>query len=328
MAEIYKLDNQIKNYEWGSFYLLPQFLGLEEVFKNKEKKPYAEMWMGTHNSACSLAVINDKTVSLKEITGDLPFLFKLLAVEKPLSIQVHPDKEQAIAGYNKENESGIEINSPLRCYKDKCEKDEILCAITPFTLMAGFRKPEETLSFFSRTPQDISDIINSLESIYPGDDAISSPLYLNLITLQPGQAVFLPAGIVHSYISGFGIELMNSSDNVLRGGLTNKYVNNDELIKIMNHEPYLPEIITPGNEMFFNYPIPSDDFSLSLIKGNSEGCFFCSINPSICIVTEGEMQCSGKTFKKGESFFIPKGEKKLVFNGVFSLYAASMPDKQ
>jgi len=89
MKKIYKLNNQIKHYDWGSTKLIPDFLGLSD----EQGKPCAELWMGTHPSAPSH--VAESGESLKDVSGELPFLLKLIAVEKPLSIQVHPNKEQA-----------------------------------------------------------------------------------------------------------------------------------------------------------------------------------------------------------------------------------------
>ncbi len=148
MFNIYKLHNTIKHYEWGSSQILPQFLGIE----NSENLPFAEMWLGTHSAGSSRAepVLRGEaaahSVSLAEAAeGELSFLFKLLAVEKPLSVQAHPNKAQAEKGFKMENKAGIALDSPDRNYRDDNYKSEILCALSPFTLMAGFREPEKII---------------------------------------------------------------------------------------------------------------------------------------------------------------------------------------
>jgi len=293
MKKIYKLVNQIKNYEWGSPSFIPQFLNIN----NSEKKPYAEMWMGTHRGAPSKAEDNGSLVSLENIAGELPFLFKLIAVEKTLSIQVHPDKSQAAEGFERENKAGISLDDPVRCYKDANMKNEIICAITPFTLMAGFKDT--------------------------GDFDVCSPLCYNSVTLAQGQAIFIPCGIPHSYKSGFGIELMNNSDNVIRGGLTNKHVDLNEFKKIVKTNRFTPDIITPDSNSQFNYSIPCGDFSLSLIRGSKGALNIRQGEPAIGIVTEGELQIDNMCFRKGESFFISGDNSQLRLDGVFSLFIAS-----
>jgi len=389
MNEIYKLDNQIKHYEWGSPQFLPQFLNIE----NAVGLPFAEMWMGTHSGAPSKVVTGNKNEPefLKDISGELPFLLKMIAVDKPLSIQAHPDKKQAEEGFKKEELSGLDINAPTRNYKDFNHKPEIVCAVTPFSLMAGFREPENICLLFeefisvgfnfsdrsSKTKtliikEIISPLIHTIKSgtladffrllfdiskdnqeqlclfinnyneagadglitneqwklmkkfalLYPADPAILSPLYLNCLTLQSGQAIYVPAGILHAYTSGFAAELMTSSDNVLRGGLTPKHIDINELMNILSFTPYLPKVITPpAGTDWFCYQTPCDEFLLAHMSANDKTIFKGNY-PAICIVTEGELKIKGNSFKKGESFFIQDNDGSLVFDGDFSLFAA------
>jgi len=376
MTEVYKLFSQIKHYEWGSPSLLPQFLHLE----NNEGSPCAEMWMGTHSGAPSLVKYDEKLISLSEISGELPFLFKLLGVEKPLSVQAHPNKEQAEKGFQRENKAGVALASPRRNYKDANHKPEVLCALSDFTLMAGFRKTEEIYAsvetFLPMAPalnDAFSSMLRALESgslsaffgvlfglsnierrylcvlfsekeeietgafsqaqwelvkrlavLYPEDPAIMSPIYLNHITLQSGQAIFIPAGVLHSYLGGFGIELMASSDNVLRGGLTRKYTDIQELTNILDFNPYMPPVCTPDSSPWFCYKMPCDEFFLALMRGDGTDNVFPVREASICIVSEGELTAGGMKFKKGESFFIPQNKdgELLSFSGKYSLFTA------
>jgi len=371
-AGIKKLNNQFKHYEWGSNELIPQFLCLE----NNKGIPYAEMWMGTNSLSPSQAQCGDKLVNLSEMAGELPFLFKLIAVQKPLSIQAHPNKKQAEEGFLREEKKGISLKNPVRNYRDTNHKPEVLCAITPFTLMAGFREPDvisaSLEAFLSTAPQmkeilspilcalengslfDFFRLLSGLSSIereylytfilekepnknsgavtpaqwklmkslaaqYPRDAAAISPLYLNLITLQPGQAVYIPSGTLHTYISGFGMELMTNSDNVLRGGLTPKHIDIGELMNILYFVPFIPQLITPADTGWYCYHTPCGDFSLSQMRGGQR--VFPEKGPAICLVTEGSLEAGGQTFKRGESFFVPRGERVSI-NGNYSLFAA------
>ncbi|GHU55832.1 hypothetical protein FACS189442_3860 [Spirochaetia bacterium] len=318
MNEIFKLKNQVKHYEWGSPKWIPQLLGVE----NAAGEPWAELWMGVHPGAPSQALLNtgngNTEIALgsliaqnpqrylgreaEESFGTLPFLFKLLAAAKPLSIQAHPSREQARAGWRRENGQGLAPDSPNRNYKDDNHKPEIICALSPFTALCGFREPAEIAAlleyFFGAimdgpqglrglkaalaepgdqanpaAPLPLKSFLKALFSLsaetrqeltgyilktagavpadavcpskkfeaewknmvrfaelYPGDPGIIAPLYLNLLKLAPGDAIYLNAGVLHAYIDGFGVELMANSDNVLRGGLTPKHVDVDELI--------------------------------------------------------------------------------------------------
>jgi mannose-6-phosphate isomerase len=150
---IYKLENAVKNYDWGSPEWLPDFLGR----KNLSRIPWAELWMGVHPSgpsrvvsdSCPLSELigRDPPAFLGKETagkyGTLPFLFKVLAAAKPLSIQVHPNAEQAREGFERENREGIHLDAADRNYRDANEKSEILCALSPFAALCGFRKAED-----------------------------------------------------------------------------------------------------------------------------------------------------------------------------------------
>jgi mannose-6-phosphate isomerase len=323
MTKIHRLQNQIKHYDWGSAKQIPALLGIKD---SDPEKPYAEMWMGTHPSAPSYAP--DSGVNLKEISGELPFLLKLIAVEKPLSIQVHPDKDQAAEGFKRENKAGIEIDSPLRNYKDQNAKNELICAITPFTLIAGFMEPKKIYdSLGGDTMREQWDIVRKLESLFPQDEGAFSPLFLNVIKLQPGQGLFIPAGTPHAYISGLGVELMTNSDNVIRGGLTNKHVDGGEFKKISKPIPFVPQIITPCGDPLTCYPLPGENFSLYYIRGDKAVSFPRGAHV-ICIVTEGELKTENQTFKKGESFYVPRCGKDapLLLEGNFSLFAACVQE--
>ncbi|MCL2066169.1 MAG: mannose-6-phosphate isomerase, class I [Treponema sp.] len=387
----YKLHNKIRHYDWGSVDAIPSFLGLE----NREGLPWAEMWMGTHPGAPSLAEAAGGKISLAELIagnpeyflgektarqyGELPFLFKLLAAGKPLSIQAHPNISQARAGFERENSAGLALDDPKRNYRDPNHKPEIICALTPFTMMCGFREPAEIHGFleafsslrgiiapliaaigsgekplekfftalFNLPGAQIEEIGNRICSgllmsgdntisteqrelmlcfaeMYPRDPAILSPLYLNILTLQPGEAVFTGSGTMHSYISGFGVELMSNSDNVLRGGLTTKNVDIRELVNILDFVPFIPQIFkAPPAGKPLHYPAPCAEFYLSLLCGKMHS----PEGPAVCIVNGGELEISGgATFKKGESFFIPAGGKGLDFSGDYTLYAAAAGD--
>jgi mannose-6-phosphate isomerase len=175
-------------------------------------------------------------------------------------------------------------------------------------------------------------IISQFAAAYPGDPAIISPLYLNLIHLNPGEAIYLPDGILHAYIYGLGVELMANSNNVLRGGLTSKHVDIPELLRVLDFTPYKPEILEGLGDSYgeHEYPVPCREFSLSVFRGGEN--IFLETGPSIILVTEGKLEISrpgsdtrvttGITLKQGESAFIPAGNRGLIFSGNYTVYAA------
>ncbi|MCL2191517.1 MAG: mannose-6-phosphate isomerase, class I [Treponema sp.] len=366
MAEFYRLDNQIKHYEWGSPDYIPGLLGIPA-----DGRPHAELWMGGHPGAPSRARLPGGLTQPVEV----PYLFKLLAAEKPLSIQAHPSPERAREGFDRENREGLAPDAPNRNYRDPNHKPEIICALTPFTGMCGFRAPGEIaglLAAFMETPplrRGLAPLLRTLEApdpvrgflaalfalsretreaitdfvlqrkggdpgewamvrgfagLYPGDPAIIAPLYLNVFRLQPGEAVFLKAGVLHAYVRGFGVELMANSDNVLRGGLTTKHVDVPELMKVLDFSPLKPRIIRPDPGVsYFTYPVPCREFSLAVMRGNGGLATLAPDGPSICIVTEGEACVNGEPLRKGESIFVPPAGPGLEIRGSYTLHVAS-----
>jgi mannose-6-phosphate isomerase len=175
---IYPLHPQVQHYDWGGFEFLPQLLGLPAP----QQKPFAELWMGTHAAAPTSVEENGATVLLSDwiaadperrlgpevarrFAGQLPFLFKLLDVRKMLSIQAHPTKEKAEAGFRRENELGIPLTAPNRVYKDDNHKPEIMVALSEFWLLHGFRSPEAIRAEMERVPE-----LGPLQAYFPGDD--------------------------------------------------------------------------------------------------------------------------------------------------------------
>jgi len=398
---VYKLKNTIKNYDWGSADWIPELLRQ----KNISRIPQAELWMGVNPSAPSRAELPDGESGplLSELIGrekenflggeiaqkygTLPFLFKILAAEKPLSIQAHPNSRQAHDGFEKENLKGIPLDAPNRNYKDPSDKPEIICALSHFGALCGFRDAREIcflleilsmesggilkqgferliLALKRQDGNPLKDFLSALFSMnsewlgilcpflkeqqeqferdfqeyknvwalcvylsefFPNDHGILAPLYLNIVELAPGEAMYIPAGILHSYIKGLGIELMTDSDNVLRGGLSSKHIDRSELLSVLEFSQFKPEIIKlPDPVPFrFMYPAPSRNFSLSLMHSSGTAVPYNEKSPSILIVTAGCLIINQTIIlETGESAFIPP-LKSLEFSGTFTAYLAS-----
>ncbi|GAA2059417.1 mannose-6-phosphate isomerase, class I [Streptomyces albiaxialis] len=150
-----RLENTVRPYAWGSTTALPELLGTPPT-----GEPQAELWMGAHPGAPSRVERATGTVSLLDaVSADpegelgertvrafgprLPFLLKLLAAASPLSLQVHPDLAQAAEGYADEEERGVPLDAPHRNYKDTNHKPELICALTPFDGLCGFRAADD-----------------------------------------------------------------------------------------------------------------------------------------------------------------------------------------
>lgn len=165
-ASIFPLLGKVQNYAWGGHQFIPDLVG----FEPEPGLKYAEYWLGAHEKAPSEIVLDDRTkIPLNDIIsgqperilgnevsrryGRLPFLFKILDVREMLSIQVHPTKIEAEAGFAKENELGIPFDSPVRNYKDNNHKPEIMVALSDFWLLHGFLQKRDMLNVLERVAE-------------------------------------------------------------------------------------------------------------------------------------------------------------------------------
>ncbi|MFF5793491.1 mannose-6-phosphate isomerase, class I [Paeniglutamicibacter sp. NPDC012692] len=183
------MENPLRNYPWGSRTLIADLLGREPG-----AEPEAEMWIGAHPSAPSRVVSGapGETPGLDDLIsrdagtllgtglagqdGSLPFLLKLLAAEKPLSIQVHPNAAQAAEGFAAENAAGIPLDAPHRNYRDAAHKPEMIYALTDFAALSGFREPAEISGLFSLLLPRISGVAAEacadIIGLLAGEDAL------------------------------------------------------------------------------------------------------------------------------------------------------------
>lgn len=164
---------------------------------------------------------------------------------------------------------------------------------------------------------------------YPGDPGVVVSLLLNRVTLRAGEALFLPAGNVHAYLGGFGVELMAPSDNVLRGGLTPKHVDVPELLKVLDFEPLPvprldPTTVARGVERFAP---PGTGFAMLRVDAEGPGAVVEIGGPSIVLVTAGEVHVKGQDgtirLGRGESAFVTPDEVRLAMTGGGTAYVAT-----
>ncbi|MFJ8162881.1 mannose-6-phosphate isomerase, class I [Streptomyces sp. NPDC096136] len=379
-----RLTNTIRPYAWGSTTAIPALLGVEPT-----GEPQAEMWMGAHPGApsrldrgagettLSAVIAADPegelgSAAVAKFGPSLPFLLKVLAAGAPLSVQVHPDLAQAKAGFEDEERRGVPIDAGHRNYKDANHKPELICALTPFDGLCGFRPPTEAADLLeglgvdslkpyvdllrahpeeaalrevltavlgadrAETAHTVAETAAAAERLggpyapyaglvhdYPGDPGVIAAMLLNHVRLQPGEAMFLGAGIPHAYLDGLGVELMANSDNVLRCGLTPKHVDVPELLKVVVFEPSAPGVLRPEADGEEVYETPIDEFRLSrfaLAPGGAAQAL-PDTTPQILLCTAG--QCTARSARTGElalvpgeSVFVPAGETvELSGNG-------------
>lgn len=333
MTSVVRLENRIQEYDWGSHTALAELLGQASPAVH----PQAELWMGVHPVAPSQVVEAKGLTPLAEWLAadprarlgrralarfgpELPFLLKVIAAARPLSVQAHPDTAQAQAGFARETAAGLALDSPRRSYRDERHKPELVCALSTFRGLCGFRAPAEIRGLIeglaaprlallsarlagggegsalrralesllrmpdsarrpvveeaaqaARRERDANPAyawIARLQELHSGDAGVLAPLFLNVVELAPGEALYAGAGVLHAYLEGTAVELMASSDNVLRGGLTSKRVDVDELLRVLRFEAaptarVKPRAAAPGVTV---YPTPAAEFELSRLE--------------------------------------------------------------
>ena len=320
------LHGQIRDYAWGSRSAIARLQGRPV----SSDGPEAELWLGAHHGASSTVEQDGVRASLADLVstrprdwlGDevfarfgarLPFLLKVLAAEAPVSLQAHPDAEQARRGY------AAETAGPAgpRNYVDPYHKPELLVALTPFEALCGFQDPrvsaavldafgvaslQPVVSALRTGPDGLREAVRllltwpdsdratlvravvaarvagefaapralarRLAQWYPGDPGVLVALLLNHVTLAPGEAIWMPAGNLHSYLGGVGVEIMAASDNVLRGGLTPKHVDVPELLRVLRFEVLAEPVLTPAPVApgVVTWPVPVTDFALHAVR--------------------------------------------------------------
>ncbi|ELY4480827.1 mannose-6-phosphate isomerase [Cronobacter turicensis] len=379
-----KLINSVQNYAWGSKTALTELYGVA----NPEGLPMAELWMGAHpKSSSKIQDDQGQTRALREVIdadktallgapvaerfGELPFLFKVLCADQPLSIQVHPNKKASEEGFARENAAGIPLDAAERNYKDPNHKPELVFALTPFLAMNAFREFSEIVSLlqpvagahtaiahFLAEPnadrlRDLFagllnmqgeeksralavlkatvasqqgepwDTIRFIAQFYPDDSGLFSPLLLNVVKLNPGEAMFLFAETPHAYLQGVALEVMANSDNVLRAGLTPKYIDIPELVANVKFvaKPAAQLLTQPEKDgATLEFPIPVEDFAFSLHDLQSQPQRLAQESAAILFCVEGEAVLSKGderlTLKPGESAFVAANESPVNVSGV------------
>jgi mannose-6-phosphate isomerase len=280
-----------QHYSWGDYTSIPSLLGFAP-----DGDSWAEMWFGTHHVAPAHLDTHDGPL-LSEVVGNMDMLVKLLAAGQPLSLQTHPNKEQARQGFEREDTAGIDISAPHRMYRDTSDKPEILIALTAFEALCGFHTLEVICTVFAdmqwtqelevitthgiaeylkwcftqNTPPQMAlapQWLRDIAQLYPNDPGLRVAPLLHHVVLAPGEAICLPAGNLHAYIKGCGLEVMNSSDNVVRAGFTSKHINVEELLAIVDTSPLATPVIS--SDASGTYNSPSEAFSVQHIVATGE----------------------------------------------------------
>src|SRR5699024_11112951 len=199
-----ELEGRIQHYPWGSNEALPGFLD-----RDPDGRPWAEVWFGAHPLApARLAGEGDLDQVIaadprrllgadvaRAFDSRLPFLLKVIAAERPLSLQVHPSREHAAESYAAENAAGLELDSPRRNYRDANHKPELLVAMTPFSALCGFRTPRRAAAILEGLETVLTARLHALRVGPPSAAVPCAPLRpLVPRPLHPDPAPF--AGVV------------------------------------------------------------------------------------------------------------------------------------
>ncbi|KOS22672.1 Mannose-6-phosphate isomerase [Escovopsis weberi] len=407
---LFRLQCGVNSYDWGkkgSDSAVARFAAATPAddFAIQADKKYSELWMGSHPSNPSrhletgrslLDLFSDNQALLSQgiaakYGSKLPFLFKVLSIDKALSIQAHPDKTLA---------EQLHARDPKN-YPDDNHKPEMVIAVTPFEGLCGFRPLGEIAHFLetvaplrrlvgddtaarfveaskregdepakkaalqaaftalmSSPNQDVekevsalaelarsegsafagggvastaspvlAELVSRLHAQYGADIGIMVLFFLNYVTLEPGEALFLVADDIHAYISGDAVECMAASDNVVRCGLTPKFRDVPTLVDMLtyNYAPIEEQKMSPTDYPFATlnraaysagsavllYDPPIDEFSVvrASLRGERAKATFDPIDgPSIVICTAGRGTISvGPTkheIREGYVFFV------------------------
>ena len=323
------LKGFVQRYEWGKKgedSLVARLAKSSAALEQIEEGPYAELWFGSHPSGPS-KLKHGATV----FQDQLPFLLKVLSVGKALSIQAHPDAVLAKECHAKRPD----------LYKDPNHKPEMAIALTQFEALVGFRPLREIDAALNQYPvfkkltrvqqvksaadlkeafgnlmraqPDAADfeaiecpLFERLKRQYPGDIGCFCAFFLNYVTLQPGQAVFLGPNEPHAYLSGDCVECMANSDNVVRAGLTPKYRDVDLLLKMLTYESHeKSDLIQNGEKGIYETLV--EEFYLQ--KFTQSGAVEVK-KQAVLLVVQGSVRINDELLAAGEAFYI-KGNKQV-----------------
>jgi mannose-6-phosphate isomerase len=394
------LRGAVQNYAWGSRTFLAGLRGATVP----SAEPEAELWMGAHPAAPALVRIGERWLSLHEAIAhdpagflgaisverfgvEAPFLLKILAIASPLSLQVHPDRVQARAGFDRERTAGVPLTDGS--YRDPRHKPELIVALEPLSVLRGLLDPVEiqrrfaqagVASFEAETDRlarrgaaglrdffaawlgvsgdararmlaeahRASDAatrsgagpgapaywVSRLVDLYPDDPAVLAPLALHLVHLAPGEALFQPSRILHSYLDGVGVEVMANSDNVVRAGLTSKPVDVEELLEVVDATPTAPAPMraTAVAGGAARYPSAVEEFELWRLEPRSGESATMedrrAIVIGICTRGTGRLRAplrgDGLELAAGEAFVARAGVGPIEATGDITLHAASL----
>lgn len=371
----------VQNYSWGSTTAIPALLGLPP-----DGQPQAELWFGAHPVAPSRvggALLADRIEAdpagvlgeapVQEFGPRMPYLLKVLAAAQPLSLQAHPTRAKAEAGFAREEAAGVDRAASHRLYRDDWPKPEMLVALDDVEALCGFAEPDETYAKFAELgveaanelvgplrgggPDQLAEVFGrvlrlgeeereviaqvvtaaaellesgeadgdaeqerfartavELDEFNPGDPGVLAGLLMNRVRYGRFVGLFLPAGNLHAYLRGTGVEVMANSDNVMRGGLTPKHVDVDELLSIVDFRPGRPQFVDAVAEApsVWRYRTPAPEFALWRVDGAAGDVVLpAGDSGRIVLAVDGAVDISDGS----SSHHVPRGQSVFGYPG-------------
>lgn len=324
--KVVKVRGNLKNYPWG------QKNGLIEFQVSADQQPQAELWFGNHAAGPSIEIATNQPVSSEP---ELPLLVKILSIAKPLSIQVHPDRNFATKNFEKLNLS------------DSNGKDEILIALETVWAFAGIKPDEDRIKtaiklklnsqqenfesqcqeIFGLSEKAVKEKINllktsltneteklvfeQLSAAYPSDPGVLVAGFLQFHELNIGEALHVPPGCPHEYLKGRAIEVMTNSDNVFRMGLTNKPIDRENSLKVLGKNT-IEKFSAVGDYK------PSANFEVKFLEDGTYQLESTSYQVLLCLAGEArfESEAIREVINPGEALLV-SGEivGKLLVQG-------------
>lgn len=348
------LDGQVRDYAWGSRTAIARIQGRPapspgpeaELWLGAHPSAPATLPDGPLPQALAADPVGLLGADVVQAYGvRLPYLLKLLAADAPLSLQAHPDGVRARERYAAGHPG----------YTDPYHKPELLVAVDEFDALCGFRDPAlsadhlESLGVDALKPvvlalrddrlHDAVELLMSwpgperaelvaavaaaepvaaeLAGFYPDDLGVVVALLLNRVRLAPDEAVWMPAGNLHAYLRGTGIEIMAASDNVLRGGLTPKRVDVPELLRVLRFEVLADPVVRPVPVApgVVTWPAPVPDFALYKASVAGTPVTVPGGGPRIVLCLSGPVEVSGLSLAPGRAAFVGASEPPVCCEG-------------
>ena len=352
------ITNTPRDYAWGSTTALPALLGMPVT-----GLPQAELWLGTHPGSPAQIVGDGSLASrttlpflLKVLAAAAPLSLQAHPTTEQAIEGFARENAAGVPLSSPSRNYKDELHKPelifaLTPFRALCGFRPVSATVADLARLGGFDAWRDRLAegirptfewLISRGAGVVSLIealvaasssasgprfalVGELAEAYPGDPGIAISLMLNLTTLSPGEVLFLPAGNIHAYIEGVGVELMAASDNVLRGGLTPKHVDVPELLRVLDFEPgpvpYLgPESVAPGVSAY-RPGVP--DFELLHVTGDASVSL---TSDAIVLCTEGAFTLDGASgsaeVQRGSALYV-SAESRLAIAGAGALFVAA-----